>query len=149
MKSFKAHCVEVDDEKNNCIKWRENTSHVNLIWRNDSPQRSCASLALGLPTTRGGWQGPGGTAGVWTCRVSDSLQGKTRDRLKDKLPVSPLSVYLSGYILVPANHTDPETMRMHCLNRQLLIEFITKLWNMLDRLSGEQKIDVLKRLNCE
>lgn len=50
--------------------------------KNDSPQRSCTSLALGLPTSRGGWQGPGGTAGVWTCRVSDSLEENTTNQLR-------------------------------------------------------------------
>lgn len=58
--------------------------HRSELERNDSPQRSCTSLALGLPTSRGGWQGPGGTAGVWTCRVSDSLQGKTTHQLRPR-----------------------------------------------------------------
>lgn len=70
--------------------------HSSDLERNDSPQRSCTSLALGLPTSRGGWQGPGGTAGVWTCRVSDSLQGKTTHQLRrEKKQIDNLTPLLS------------------------------------------------------
>lgn len=84
-----ARSYKVFNQKTNCIKRSLNTSHTHArthtqCWRNDSPQRSCNSLALGLPTSRGGWQGPGGTAGVWTCSVSDSLRRKTTLQLNKK-----------------------------------------------------------------
>lgn len=78
----KSRSFELVNEKTNYINRSLNTSHTHLSWRNDSPQRSCNSLALGLPTSRGGWHGPGGTAGVWTCSVSDSLQRKTTLQLR-------------------------------------------------------------------
>lgn len=68
---------------NKCINRSQRCiPHRSKLERNDSPQRSCTSLALGLPTNRGGWHCPGGTAGVWTCRVSDSLQVKTTHQLR-------------------------------------------------------------------
>lgn len=102
----KSHSFELVNEKTNYINRSLNTSHTDLSWRNDSPQRSCNSLALGLPTSRGGWQGPGGTAGVWTCSVSDSLERKTTLQLRkergkkkntnnNKLTISPPPLFLS------------------------------------------------------
>uniref|UniRef100_A0AAQ4QXE7 Uncharacterized protein n=1 Tax=Gasterosteus aculeatus aculeatus TaxID=481459 RepID=A0AAQ4QXE7_GASAC len=64
---IKAHCFVVvystnktHPQKLECIPHRSESE------KNDSPQRSCTSLALGLPTSRGGWHGPGGTAGKTT-----------------------------------------------------------------------------------